>query len=104
MISSDIIFYAGAFLAGSGVFLGFYLLSLDNTSKYHIITLVLAISGITLMISSEIQMQMEKESNYQSLKPSLDMKPCAELEKTITFGMNQTMVDFSKRNYNERCL
>lgn len=105
---ADILFWVGVGVAGIGVLFGFYLLSKDDTSKKHIITLCLAVSGVVIMIASASQMSAETtathEQTYQSLKPSLDTKSCPDLEKVMSYSANQTMVSMAKRNYNERCL
>ena len=100
----DGLFYLGSACAISGVILGFFFLASDKNHS-HKIPMGLAIFGIITMIIFGLQIKyIEPETSYQSLKPSLDLKSCPDLERIMSYSSNQTMIDMAKRNYNERCL
>ena len=99
----------GYLLAISGAIGGFIYVSKNDIKKrYIVITLSCAVCGLIIAGFAGSAWNEERdarlENNYQSLKPALDIKSCDELEKIISFGTNQTMTDFAKRNYNERCI
>ena len=89
---------------------GFALVLLKGNwiNKYMIIGIILSAVGFESWLTITKLGQQEHmalyENNYQSLKPSLDLKPCPELERIMSYSSNQSSIDMAKRNYNERCL